>query len=168
MRIRKVRKIRYITFINASLSENNEYVGESFEAVVVNDTITKFIDWLNGNGEVIPIGDYTQGDGWDFDFFHNAYALSEVEIVTQLLQQHLSIQLGELIYSFEDTSNIGIPYINKKKQEEMDLILRDEIASTQGVAKILTFKSVMEDRLYKLEFTVETNGGDTVWLTTEV
>jgi len=165
MRIRKVRKIRHITFLNASLSVNNEYVGESFEATIVNDTITGFIDWLNG-GLKAPVGDYKQGESWDFEFFDDAYADTEVGIVTQLLQQHLSIQYGELNYAFEESSDVGIPYINKKTKEEMDLILKDEILSTQGVAKIIEYNSNVEDRHYTVEFTVETNGGDTVWLST--
>ena len=167
MRIRKVRKIQYITFLNATLPANLEYVGESFEAIVVNETITSFVDWING-GETAPVGDYEQGDGWDFEFFDGAYADEEVEIVKQLLQQHLSIQYGELNFQFEDSSDVGIPYINKKTKDEMDLILRDEILSTKRVAKILKFESSLVDRKYTVKFTVETDGGETLWLSTEV
>lgn len=170
MKIRRVRKITYITFTNATLQENQEYVGKSFEAVVANDTITKFIDWLNGNGEVVPVGDYTQGEGWDIKMFDDAFAEKEVQVVANRLQQKLSIQQGELAYPFEPTSElIGVPFVNKKTKEELDMILKSEINSTEGVKTIAKFVSSMdENRKYSVEFVVITTGGESAWLSTEI
>ena len=164
MKIRKVRKITYITYIEGAPPE---YVGKSFEAILVNDTITQFIDWLNG-GVAVPVGDYENGKGWDMTIFDDSYTENNTDTVTQLLQQKLSIQHGELNYDFENSLDVGVPYIDKKKKDELDLILRDEILSTQGVDQIISFESTMKDRHYTLKFSVKTSGGDTVWLSTEI
>lgn len=168
MRIRKVRAITYITFTSSDLPANNIYVGKSFEAIVVDETITGFKDWLQG-GIKPPIGDYKKGQGWDYEMFYGSYTDNEVDRVTQKLQQKLSIHLGELIYPFEETSEIGVPYLNKKTQAEMDLILLEEISSTDGVAEVMSFDSTFnrDTRHYSLKFSVKTRGGEQLWLSTE-
>lgn len=163
MKIRKVRKINYITF---TYSNQSEYIGESFE--LVQDPILGQVikDWINGGlKDPDQIGSFERGSGWDFDLFHGSYTQTEVERVAQKLQQKLSIHLGELSYPFENTDEIGVPYINKKTKDEMDLILIEEISSTEGVENIIDFTSKIDDnRHYTLEFSVTIRGGEQAWL----
>lgn len=171
MKIRKVRLIETIT-ITAPVNIDQIYVGKSFELTTIVDqdeTIPVFKDWLSGGLKEIGMLMFERNKGWDMTMFTDSYATSHVEIVVQKLQQKLSIFLGELNYPFEDTTNIGIPYIDKKKKDEMDLILYDEISRTDGVISIEEFESSMgDDRVYHLKFKVETEGGSTGWLSTEV
>lgn len=169
MSIRKIREITYITIINTPLGKE-EYKNKSFEAIVTEAGIIEFKDWLNGNSEngftvsVSGFG-FTSKKGYDTTIFENQIATDSTELVKQRLMQKLSIQYNELRYEYVKTENIGIPYLNKKTKEEMDLVLRSEIASTEGVEKILEFNSRMVNRVYHLDFKVRTTGGDITWLT---
>lgn len=176
MIIRKVRKIKTIKFLSVIDDVNDsEYIGESFEAIEANGSIVAFIDWLNGRGTTTnpftldpnSMGTYKIEEGWDIESFNGSIATTKKETVTQLLTQKLLLQYDELDYFYEDTSNVGVPYIEKKSKEELDLIIRNEILSTPGVNEILSFVSTVEDRAYKLEFSVKTTEGEIVWLSVE-
>jgi hypothetical protein len=174
MVIRKVREITTIKFLSVIDNENDaEYIGESFEAVIENQSITGFIDWLNGNsidGFIInpaEIGTYKIYTGWDIEGFDNSIASTNRESVAQWLKQKLLIQYGELNYYMEDTSDVGVPYIDKKSKEELDLIIRSEILNTPGVIDIMSFTSRVENRVYVLNFSVKTTEGEIVWLSIE-
>lgn len=178
MIIRKVRKIKTIKFLSVIDDANDsEYIGESFETFINEEDNNDlyFIDWLNGRGttanpfslKASDMGTYTIEEGWDIDSFDDSIATTNKETVLQLLTQKLLLQYDELDYFYEDTSNIGIPYIEKKSKEELDLIIRNEILSTPGVNEILSFVSTVEDRAYKLEFSVKTTEGEIVWLSVE-
>ena len=173
MIIRKVRKIKTIKFLSVVDDVNfGEYIGESFEAVEVDGSIVAFIDWLNGQGteanpftlDPFEVGTFKVYEGWDIDAFDDSIAITSKETVAQWLTQKLLLQYDELDYFYEDTSNVGIPYIDKKTKDELDLIIRNEILGTPGVREILSFNSVVEERLYRLEFSVRTIEGETVWL----
>lgn len=174
MIIRKIRKIRTIKFLSVEEDVPDEYIGESFEVAEVNedDGVSGFIDWLNGQGtEENPfildpnsMGAYKVYEGWDIDAFDDSIAVTSKESVAQWLTQKLLLQYDELDYFYEDTSNVGIPYIDKKTKDELDLIIRNEILGTPGVREILSFSSVVEEREYRLGFSVKTIEGETVWL----
>lgn len=169
MSIRKIREITYITITNTP-SGKEEYKNKSFEAIVTEAGIIEFKDWLNGNetdGFTTSVTGFTftSKKGYDITMFENQIATEIKELVRHRLIQKLSIQYNELRYEYVATKSIGIPYLNKKTKEEMDLILKSEIASTEGVEKILEFNSKMIDRVYHLDFKVRTTGGETTWLT---
>lgn len=166
MKIRKVRQITYITI----LSGEAEYVGKSFEAVIENEIITGFKDWLNGNvtnGFIKSVSGFTftRQQGFDIEIYENAIANNNADTVKNRLYQRLLLQYNELKYSYVKTEGVGIPYLNKKTKAEMDLILRNEIISTEGVDKIIEFNSTVVNRVYHLEFKVTTVKGEIVWLT---
>lgn len=176
MVIRKVREITTITFISVINGNNDsEYIGESFEAIVNEESgaVTGIIDWLNGNEEYgfikdpFDIGTFRIKKGWDIEAFENSIATVTKESVAQWLKQKLLIQYDELNYYYEDTSDIGIPYIDKKSKEELDLIIRSEILATPGVNDIISFTSRVEERKYILEFSVKVTEGEIVWLSIE-
>jgi hypothetical protein len=167
MRIRKVRKIKYVTVLD--YTEDERYKDKSFEVVYnqsgeisgIKDTI------LGGITDILLFQDYEVGEGFDIVMFNNSYTNTVLEYATQLLQQKLSIQLGELSYNYERTSDIGIPYINKKTKNELDLILKNQIINTETVKEILEFSSTFENRHYSCNFKVMIQGGDILWLSTE-
>ena len=170
MKIRKVRQIDTIT-ITAPVNIDRIYVGKTFEITTIldeGDEILVFKDWLKGGLKEIGMLSFERDSGWDMTMFTGAYTNSIEDTVIQKLQQKLSIFLGELNYPFENTSEIGLPYIEKKSKEEMDLVLYDEISRTEGVINITEFESEMtDDRVYRLKFKIETQGGISEWLSTE-
>lgn len=182
MKVRKIREITTIKFLSVN-SQYTEYLNESFEAVLELNgnelVITGFIDWINGGrlneGVLNPfilqpstVGIFKSFKGFDIVAFDDSIAKSNKDVVTQLLKQKLLIIYGELNYFYEDASDIGIPYIDKKSKEELDLIIRNEILETPGVQEITDFKSKIQERLYVLNFSVKTVEGEIVWLSVEV
>jgi hypothetical protein len=175
MKVRKIREITTIKFLSVNPSYT-EYLNQSFEVILDNGVITGFIDWLNGIGsELKPfilspsiVGMFKSYKGWDIVAFDDSIATETEEIVTQLLRQKLLIIYGELNYFYEDASDIGIPYIDKKSKDELDLIIRNEILETPGVKEITTFSSKVQERLYILNFSVKTVEGEIIWLSVEV
>lgn len=167
MRIRKLRKITYITILT-SPTGLSEYNGNSFEAILNDGTITGFKDWLNLQETFIKNIEgftYTKDEGFDIDYMNvNSMSKNNSEFVINRLQQKLSIQYNELKYSYMPTTNVGIPYINKKSKEEMDLIFKNQIRSTEGVREILSFTSSVENRIYKLKFSIRSKEGEIIWL----
>jgi hypothetical protein len=167
MRIRKVRKITYLTILDTSLG--SVYQNQSFEAVYNQQKeIIGIKDWISGGIiDIEDIPNYSLGEGWDIVMFNSSYTNSVIEYATQLLQQKLSIQLGELQYNYERTSDIGVPYIDKKSKEELDLLLQNQISNTETVKEILEFNSTLQNRQYHCDFKVMIEGGNTLWLSTE-
>lgn len=170
MKIRKVRQIEYIT-INQAPTGESEYIGESFEVVDSSAEDLEFKDWLNGNyvdgfTRLLSEG-FSYGElktGYDIKIFEDSVTTREQEVVAQKLTQRLFIQYNELNYDYEITDNLGIPYLNKKTKEEMDLIFRREILRTPGVKRIDTFNSKVENGKYILNFKVISQGGESIWL----
>jgi hypothetical protein len=177
MKVRKIREITTIKFLSVNPSYT-EYLNQSFEAILDNEgVITGFIDWLNGIGseskpfiilDLDSVGIFKSYKGWDIVAFDDSIATKTEEIVTQLLREKLLIIYGELNYFYEDASDIGIPYIDKKSKDELDLIIRNEIIETPGVKEITTFSSKVQERLYILNFSVKTVEGEIIWLSVEV
>lgn len=170
MKIRRVRQISYITITQAPTGES-EYVGESFEVVNPSAEDIEFKDWLNGNyvdGFTRTISEGFSYDkiktGYDIKFLEDGVATKEKEVLAQKLTQKLFIQYNELRYDYEITDNVGIPYLNKKTKEEMDLIFRREIIRTEGVLRIESFSSKIENGRYTLNFRVISQGGESIWL----
>ena len=170
MKIRKVRQINYIKITQAPEGES-EYVGESFEVVDPTAEDLEFKDWLNGsyaNGFTRLISDgFSHEDiktGYDIKIFEDSDTTEEKEVLAQRLIQKLYIQYNELNYDYEITDNVGVPYLNKRTKEEMDLILRREISNTVGVKRIDTFNSKIENGKYTLSFRVISQGGESIWL----
>lgn len=151
MKIRKVEERIYITFTSGS------YIGKSFRKVENN----KFINYLEGTiDEISKYGSATESRGYDMMMNGtNNYTNDIKSYVEQKLQQKLSIHMGELNYPFEDTDQLGIPYLTKKTKEEFDLILKDAILNTEGVKNILTFTSEQVINKYLYSFVVVTKEG---------
>ena len=150
MKIRKVKEKVYITFTSG------EYRGKSFEKVEEG----KFINYLNGTIDDIGFyGNYETNIGYDLVLFGNSYTEDLLKYVEQKLQQKLSIHMNELEYPFENTDEIGIPYLTKKNKDELDMILKEAILDTTGVKNIVSYTSNQEGRSYKYEFVVKTMEG---------
>ena len=151
MKIRKVVDRIYITFTTGI------YTGKSFRKVENN----KFINYLEGTiEEISKYGMTTESRGFDLMMNGiNNYTDNIKSYVEQKLQQKLSIHMGELNYPFEDTEQLGIPYLTKKSKEELDLISKDAILNTEGVKNILTYTSEQIGSAYKFSFVVVTKEG---------
>lgn len=165
MKIRKVRRFQYITFLTGP------YKGESFEYYIDSENVIRYKNWIEGTRPPVDITTPSfEGpfNGLDYEIFSNSYTVNNKEYVEQKLQQKLSIFLGELFYNFEYTDNVGIPYLKKNNKMELDIILKEHIINTEGVKSILTFDSSLNDlREYKCKFSVETIEGVILWQSTE-
>lgn len=164
MRIRKLRKYNYITMTSGP------YKGESFEVIKIDDQLSMIKNpfEVGGHLKVIP-GNYDKiNEGWDIELYDNSYATSNKEVTEHRLIQRLSIHLGELQYDYEDTRDIGIPYLYKKSKDELDMILKEEISLTEGVKRILTFDSEVKERSYICTYSVEVQEGEILWQTVTI
>lgn len=172
-------KTRSITFgsPNRDLGEYNVYKGKSFE--LIEGLEGKFIDWVNGGiSEIsgIPIGEVKRNEpAWDVKFFGREFTEDLREYVQNKILQKLNIHREELNYKFENTDEIGIPYLDKLTEEELNFFIREAIMEVIGAREITNFKSeIIKDSErqgktnYIVKFEVMTEGGDMVWQSIEI
>lgn len=143
-----LKKTKTITFTVVAAFAT-EYLNESFEYIEADGT---FVDWLNG-GIVAPqiIGSFTINDAeYDVEFLNRRFTSTIPAYVQAKLLQKLQIHQSEFSYPYENTEDIGIPYLDKPTKEELDLFIKDAILSTIGVKTISSFASrkAVEDSKY--------------------
>lgn len=142
-------------------------------------------DWLYGgytrpldvSGEKVYI---IEKDQYDSEFLNRSFTETNKDYSLQKIIQKLNIHLNEFNYKFENTEDIGIPYLNKPTKAELDLFIRDAILTTSGVIELKRFASrlanVRDDndkygknrQTYFLEFEVIVEGGETLWQSIEI
>lgn len=164
-------KSKTITFNNTS----GEYSGLSFQYVFDETLGWRIIDWLNGGySDPMMIGNFIiNKEEYDTLFLNRKLTTTLFDYTKNMILQKLHIHLNEFNYRYENTEEIGIPYLEKPNADELDLFIKEAILSTTGVREILEFKSrlVSADAgeygknkvTYYVEFTVITETGDTVW-----
>lgn len=167
MIIHKLRKIQLVKALDGP------YANESFEY-----SDGKIKDWINGGKDGNPYWiTYSGNTSIPYEVYdielpnQDSHSTDNVDYVTQKLLQNMNIFANELNLPFENTNNIGIPYINKHSKDELDLIIRDYILNTPGVDRIEEFKSELkgsDKRTYVLDFKVISVRGEIIWLSTEI
>lgn len=179
MIIHKLRKIQLVKALDGPYPYKDEsYKDESFEYRVSDDGIM-IKDWINGGKDenhpywIIYSGNTSiPYEAYDIELSNqDPHSTNNVDYVTQKLLQNMNIFTNELNLPFENTNNIGIPYINKYSKGELDLIIRDYILNTPGVDRIEEFKSELkgsDKRTYVLDFKVISVRGEIIWLSTEI
>lgn len=140
----KLRLVKTITFTSVP-SFLNEYLNESFEYIQV-EGVWKFIDWLNG-GIKLPtaIGDFIiNSEEYDVELLNRRLTTNLLEYVQHKILQRLQLHQNELDYPYENTEDIGLPYLDKPSAEELDLFIKDAIMTVPGVKEITKFISRKE------------------------
>lgn len=134
-----LRKVKTITFTSTP-SFLNEYLNKSFEYI---EESGQFIDWLNGGiRSAATIGQIVLHPAeYDTDFFNRHFTKTQWEYTFQKILQRLQLHQGEFYYPYENTDDIGIPYLDKPSVEELDLFIKDAILSVDGVKEITKFIS---------------------------
>ena len=133
---------------------------------------TEFIDWLNGSialGFMKNIADNSVvveklADAYSFKGW-NKISANSVDYVKTMLIERIYTQRGELVYPQEQTNNIGCPPLYKKRQREVDLILKNIISETPGVIGIKEFVSTVVGRAYTAETAIVCEVGEMLWQT---
>jgi len=140
-----LKKTKTITFTSTA-SFTREYLDESFEYVQEEDLTWKIIDWLNG-GRSNPsaIGDFViNEEEYDTELLNRRFTENLQEYVQQKILQRLQLHQGEFAYPYENTEDVGIPYLDKLSSAELDLFIKDAIMSIIGVREISRFISRKE------------------------
>lgn len=167
MKIKRLRLEKRIKIISSTVLAA-EYNNKIFR---LTESGTHFVDWLNGNltggllrplagvvFETLPAAHST--GGWN-DLNKNVS-----EYVETLLTARMLIQRGELNYYYENAETYGAPSWFKKRQAEVDLVIRNIIEETPGVIGIRTFNSKLDvNRNYSANTEILCGGGEILWQT---
>jgi hypothetical protein len=174
----EVTKSITITFDNTS----GEYSNLSFQYIDDTEDVNygKFVDWLNG-GYTTPASAGTgviNTEEYDTLFLNRGLTTTLEGYVKEQLLQKLNIHLNEFNYKYENTEDIGIPYLEKPSKDELDLFLKEAITATLGVDEITSFESSVavgeaskygKNRLvYSANFKIQTETGEIVWQSIEI
>jgi hypothetical protein len=164
-------KTKTITF------ENNagNYSGLSFEYLQDESEAFVIKDWLNG-GYSSPgsIGSFKiNPEEYDTPLLNRGFSKTPTEYVKAKILQKLNIHLNEFKYRYENTEDIGIPYLDKPTVNELDLFIKEAILSTAGVKEITSFisrKATIDagdfgknKAKYYAEFSIKIETGDELW-----
>jgi hypothetical protein len=165
-------KSKTITFDNNS----GEYSGYSFQYIFDELLGWRIIDWLNGGySNPVALGNFTiNDDEYDTEFLNRGFTQTLFNYSKEKILQKLNIHLNEFRYKFENTEDIGIPYLEKPTADELDLFIKEAILSTIGVKEITSFNSkkvTIQDAgkygrnkvSYYAEFNVKIETGENVW-----
>ena len=145
-----------------------QYIQDDTEAWVI-------IDWLNGGYSApVPLGSFdVNEEEYDTTFLNRGLTATLSEYTSERIKQKLNIHLNEFSYRFENTEDVGLPYLEKPSGPELDLFLKEALISTTGVREITSFASRVgstdagkygKNKLtYFAEFTIKIETGEELW-----
>jgi len=169
-------KSKTLTFEN----DAGEYSGLSFQYILDDVLGWVIIDWLNGGkNEPVLLGTFNvNAEEYDTVFINRNLTVTLESYVQEKLTQKLNIHLNEFNYKYENTEDVGIPYLEKPTKDELDLFLKEAILTVEGVKELISFSSrtINEDSgklgknksSYSAEFSIKTELGDEVWQSIEI
>lgn len=175
----KIKKSKIITFD----ADSGEYSNLSFQYIndEADENYGSFIDWVNG-GHTSPVfagtGTILEREEYDTEFLNRAVTQTLEEYTLHRLIQKLNTHLNEFNYRYENTENIGLPYLEKPSSDELDLFIKEAILNTVGVKEITEFASRSaagdadefgKNRVtYFAEFKIKTETGEEIWQSIEI
>jgi hypothetical protein len=183
LKTNRLVKTETITFRDVPVIPE-DYRGKSFKKIKVlqgDIMVDGFINWVNGGLTAINTINGYQGNvitnepAWDVSFFGRDFTADLREYVQNKILQKLNIHRGELDYKFESTLEVGVPYLDKLTEEELNFFIREAIMEVIGAKEITKFKSEIvldKERAgksnYIVKFEVITERGDLIWQSIEI
>lgn len=176
IRTNELVKSKTITFGN----DAGEYSGYSFQYLQDETEAWVIKDWLNGGYTApVTIGSFIENEElYDTTFLNRGFTTSLHDYVKERLLQKLNIHLNEFKYKYENTEDIGIPYLEKPSKDELDLFIKEAILTTVGVSQITSFISRVtagdagkygKNKIsYLAEFKVKIETGEILWQSIEI